>query len=68
MSTSSSSATAAGEARDENVEEGSDGTDYALEDGSNTIDDGHEAGTDGSEKAFNLTGDVLVGAANKTRR
>lgn len=58
MPTSSSSTTATGEARDEDVKESSDGAYYALEDGSHTIDDGHEARTDGTEKAFDLTCDV----------
>lgn len=49
---SSTTATAAGQARNEDVEEGNDGTDNALEDGSNTVHNGHKASADGVEEAL----------------
>jgi hypothetical protein len=44
----------AGQARDNDVEETSDGTNNSLEDAGNAVDNCHEAGTDGAENAFNL--------------
>jgi len=47
--TPSSTATAASKTGDENIEEGSNCSDDALEYASYTVDDGHEAGADGAE-------------------
>lgn len=52
-SAASTSATA-GEAGDDDVEDGDDAVDDGVEDGANSVDDGHEAGADGSEDALNL--------------
>ena len=47
-------AATAGEARDDNVEEGDDGADDGLKHGADAVDDGHQAGTDGAEERGNL--------------
>ena len=45
---------AAGEAADDDAEEGGDGVDDALKDTGNTVDDGHDSVTDGAEAALDL--------------
>lgn len=64
-STSASSATTAtaGEARDDDVEEGGNGADNGLQDGGNAVNDGHQAGADGLAEGFDLFAllDLLVG-------
>lgn len=48
------SSTAAGEARDDDVEDGNNSVDNGLEDGSDSVDDGHEGSTDGAEDGRDL--------------
>lgn len=45
---------AAGEASDDDGEEGGDGVDDAPEDTGDTVDDGHDSVADGAEAALNL--------------
>jgi len=49
----STSTSTAGQAGNKNVEEGSDGSDNALEDGGDTVNDGHKASANGVKEAFN---------------
>lgn len=51
---------AAGQTRDDDVEEADDGADDGLQDGADAVDDGHQAGADGAEDGFDLRGGVLV--------
>jgi hypothetical protein len=53
-STSPTTAVTAGQARDDDVKEGGDGSDDSLENRGNTIDDGHQAGADGLEAGLDL--------------
>ena len=48
------STAAAGEAGDDDVEEGHDAVDDGLEDTSDTVNDRHEDGSDGLEETLNL--------------
>ena len=50
----STPAAAAGEARDDDVEDGDNGSNNGLQDGPDAVDDGHEACADGLEDGFNL--------------
>lgn len=50
------SALAAGEAGDDDVEDGDDAGDDGLQHGADAVDDGHEAGADGLEDGFDLVG------------
>lgn len=50
----STTASSAGQTRDDDVEQADDGTDYGLEDCANAVYYGHQAGTDGAEYSFNL--------------
>lgn len=45
-----SSCSAAGEAGDDDVEEGDDAVDNGRQDGTNAVDDGHQHRADGSAK------------------
>ena len=47
-------ATAAGQARDDDVEQGDDAGDDGLQDGADAVDDGHQAGADGLEDGLDL--------------
>ena len=47
-------AAAAGEAVDDDAEEGGDGVDEAAEDAGNAVDDCHDTGADGAEHALDL--------------
>lgn len=51
-----SAAASAGQAADDDVEEGDDAADDGLEDGADAVDDGHEDGADRSEDGFDLCG------------
>lgn len=53
-SSSSPTGPTASEAADDDVEEGDDGVNYGSKDGANTVDDGHKAGTNRLEDAFDL--------------
>lgn len=48
------SSTAAGEARDDDVEDGNNSVDNGLEDGSDSVDNGHEGSTNGAEDGRDL--------------
>lgn len=50
----STPATAAGKARDDDVEHGDDGGDDGLKDGADAIHNCHEASPDGLKHGFNL--------------
>ena len=50
-------AASAGEARDDDVEEGDDAGDNGLEDGTDAVHNGHEAGADGLQDGLDLWGD-----------
>ena len=50
----SSTTTAAGETRDDNVKDGDDSIDDCGQDCANAVDDGHQYGTDGMEDALKL--------------
>jgi hypothetical protein len=52
--TSTTTATTAGKAGDNDVEQTGDGSNDGLEDRSNAIDDCHQAGADGAADGFDL--------------
>lgn len=52
----SAPAATAGEARDDDVEQGDNSGDDGLQDGPDAVDDGHQTGADGLEDGFNLRG------------
>jgi hypothetical protein len=56
VTTSGATTATAGEARHQNSEELGNCVDYALEDSSDSVDDGHDTVTDGTEQALNLKG------------
>lgn len=53
-----SSATSAGQARDNDVEEGDDAGNNGLENGADTVNDGHETCPDGLEDRLDLSNKV----------
>lgn len=48
------SASTAGKARDDDVEDGDDSVDDGLEDGTDSVDDGHQGSADGLEHRLDL--------------
>ena len=54
--TPTTSATATGQAGDDDVKNADDAGDDGLENRADTVNDGHEAGTDGLEDGFDLVG------------
>ncbi len=60
----STTAATAGDAGDDDAEEGGDGVDYALKDGSNAVDNSHDAVPDGAEHSLDLK-ILSVAEANK---
>ena len=64
------STSSAGKTRDQDVEERDNGTDDALKDGSDAVNNGHEAGADSAEHAGNLvkldTNFIRVGSTIRT--
>ena len=53
-STSSASRAVAGQAGDDDVEEGDDAINDGGQDSTDSVDDGHEAAADGAEEIFDL--------------
>ena len=53
-SASTTTATTAGETRDDDVEKGGNGSHDCLQDGGDAVNDGHEAGADGLAERFDL--------------
>jgi hypothetical protein len=47
----------AGEARDDDIENGDDAGDDGFQDGTNTVDNGHQAAADGAKDGFNARDD-----------